>query len=50
MLHYLIFTYLDGTLLDSKTYSYEKSLAAINRLKETEIEQCRYQGKEGRWR
>lgn len=29
----IIFTDLDGTLLDSKTYSYEKSLAAINRLK-----------------
>ncbi|HEY4712332.1 MAG TPA: HAD hydrolase family protein [Dehalococcoidia bacterium] len=50
MLHYIIFTDLDGTLLDSKTYSYEKSLAAINRLKEIEIEQRRYQGKEGRWR
>jgi len=37
MLHYLIFTDLDGTLLDSETYSYEKSLAAINRLKENDI-------------
>jgi mannosyl-3-phosphoglycerate phosphatase len=33
----IIFTDLDGTLLDSKTYSYEKSLAAINRLKENGI-------------
>lgn len=33
MLRYLVFTDLDGTLLDSQTYSYEKSLAAINRLK-----------------
>jgi mannosyl-3-phosphoglycerate phosphatase len=31
----LVFTDLDGTLLDSRTYSYEKSLAAINRLKES---------------
>lgn len=37
MLHYLVFTDLDGTLLDSRTYSYEKSLAAINRLKERGI-------------
>jgi mannosyl-3-phosphoglycerate phosphatase len=37
MLHYLIFTDLDGTLLDSRTYSYEKSLAAINRVKENGI-------------
>jgi mannosyl-3-phosphoglycerate phosphatase len=37
MLHYLIFTDLDGTLLDSETYSYEKSLAAINRLKKNDI-------------
>jgi mannosyl-3-phosphoglycerate phosphatase len=37
MLHYIIFTDLDGTLLDSETYSYEKSLAAINRLKENGI-------------
>jgi len=37
MLHYLVFTDLDGTLLDSETYSYEKSLAAINRLKENGI-------------
>ena len=37
MFHYLIFTDLDGTLLDSKTYSYQKSLAAINRLKENGI-------------
>jgi mannosyl-3-phosphoglycerate phosphatase len=37
MLHYLIFTDLDGTLLDSKTYSYEKSLTAINRLRENDI-------------
>jgi mannosyl-3-phosphoglycerate phosphatase len=28
----IIFTDLDGTLLDSKTYSYKKSLAAISRL------------------
>jgi mannosyl-3-phosphoglycerate phosphatase len=35
--HYLVFTDLDGTLLDSKTYSYEGSLAAINRLKENGI-------------
>jgi len=28
----IIFTDLDGTLLDSKTYSYEKSLAAISQL------------------
>jgi mannosyl-3-phosphoglycerate phosphatase len=33
----VVFTDLDGTLLDSKTYSYEKSLAAINRLKENDI-------------
>jgi mannosyl-3-phosphoglycerate phosphatase len=33
MLRYLIFTDLDGTLLDSRTYSYQKSLAAIERLK-----------------
>ena len=33
----IIFTDLDGTLLDSRTYSYEKSLAAINRLKEIGI-------------
>lgn len=32
MSHHLIFTDLDGTLLDSRTYSYEKSLAAINGL------------------
>ncbi len=32
MSHYLVFTDLDGTLLDSSTYSYEKSLAAINGL------------------
>jgi mannosyl-3-phosphoglycerate phosphatase len=31
----LVFTDLDGTLLDSRTYSYEKSLAAMNRLKES---------------
>ena len=37
MLHCIIFTDLDGTLLDSTTYSYEKSLAAINRLKEKGI-------------
>jgi mannosyl-3-phosphoglycerate phosphatase len=34
MLQYLVFTDLDGTLLDSETYSYRKSLSAINRLKE----------------
>jgi mannosyl-3-phosphoglycerate phosphatase len=33
----IIFTDLDGTLLDSETYSYEKSLTAINRLKESDI-------------
>ena len=33
----IIFTDLDGTLLDPKTYSYQKSLAAINRLKENGI-------------
>lgn len=33
----IIFTDLDGTLLDSETYSYEKSLAAINRLKKNGI-------------
>ena len=33
----VIFTDLDGTLLDSETYSYKKSLAAINRLKEIGI-------------
>ena len=30
----VVFTDLDGTLLDSNTYSYEKSLAAVGRLKE----------------
>jgi mannosyl-3-phosphoglycerate phosphatase len=33
----IIFTDLDGTFLDFETYSYEKSLAAINRLKENDI-------------
>lgn len=33
----IIFTDLDGTLLDFETYSYEKSLAAINRLKKNDI-------------
>ena len=33
----VIFTDLDGTLLDSETYSYEKSLEPINRLKEIGI-------------
>jgi len=33
----IVFTDLDGTLLDSKTYSYEESVAAINRLKESGI-------------
>ncbi len=33
----VIFTDLDGTLLDSETYSYRKSLAAINRLMKNEI-------------
>ncbi len=33
----IIFTDLDGTLLDAKTYSYEKSLTMINRLKEDDI-------------
>lgn len=33
----IVFTDLDGTLLDSETYSYEKSLAAINRLRENDI-------------
>ena len=37
MLHYIIFTDLDGTLLDSGTYSYEKSLTTIDRLKEKAI-------------
>jgi mannosyl-3-phosphoglycerate phosphatase len=36
-MRHIIFTDLDGTLLDSATYSYEKSLAAINRLKENDI-------------
>jgi hydroxymethylpyrimidine pyrophosphatase-like HAD family hydrolase len=49
MLHLLIFTDLDGTLLDSQTYSCKKSLAAINRLMEIEIERRRYQGKEEKW-
>ena len=35
MLHYVVFTDLDGTLLDSETYSYGKSLAMINRLRES---------------
>lgn len=34
MPYYIIFTDLDGTLLDSQTYSYEKSLAAMNQLKD----------------
>jgi len=33
----IIFTDLDGTLLNPETYSYEKSLTAINRLKENGI-------------
>jgi mannosyl-3-phosphoglycerate phosphatase len=33
----IIFTDLDGTLLDSETYSYGKSLAVINRLRENGI-------------
>ncbi len=33
----VVFTDLDGTLLDSETYSCGKSLAAINRLKENDI-------------
>ncbi|HXZ30632.1 MAG TPA: HAD hydrolase family protein, partial [Dehalococcoidia bacterium] len=33
----IVFTDLDGTLLDSRTYSYRKSLAAINQLKEKDI-------------
>jgi mannosyl-3-phosphoglycerate phosphatase len=33
----VVFTDLDGTLLDSRTCSYQKSLAAINRLKENGI-------------
>jgi len=33
----IIFTDLDGTLLDSETYSYEKSLAVIKRLKGNDI-------------
>jgi mannosyl-3-phosphoglycerate phosphatase len=37
MLHYLVFTDLDGTLLDPRTYSCEKSLAAINQLKGNNI-------------
>lgn len=37
MLHHLVFTDLDGTLLDSRTYSYQKSLAAIARLDKRDI-------------
>jgi len=37
MPHYIVFTDLDGTLLDARTYSYAKSLAAINRLRERGI-------------
>jgi len=37
MPHYIVFTDLDGTLLDARTYSYAKSLAAINRLKDNGI-------------
>jgi len=33
----IVFTDLDGTLLDSQTYSYDKSLPAVNRLKERDI-------------
>ena len=33
----IVFTDLDGTLLDAKIYSYEKSLAAMNRLKKDAI-------------
>lgn len=33
----IIFTDLDGTLLDAETYSYEKSLAAVNRVKQMGI-------------
>ncbi len=33
----VVFTDLDGTLLDSNTYSCEKSLAAVDRLKEDDI-------------
>jgi mannosyl-3-phosphoglycerate phosphatase len=33
---HIVFTDLDGTLLDSKTYSYQQSLAAINRLKKND--------------
>ena len=33
----IVFTDLDGTLLDSVTYSYEKSLDGMNRLKENGI-------------
>ena len=33
MLRYLVFTDLDGTLLDSQTYSFNESLAVINLLK-----------------
>jgi len=33
----IVFTDLDGTLLDSNTYSYQKSLAAINRVREASI-------------
>lgn len=33
----IVFTDLDGTLLDPITYSYEKSLSGINRLKESDI-------------
>jgi mannosyl-3-phosphoglycerate phosphatase len=37
MPHHIVFTDLDGTLLDARTYSYAKSLAAINRLKKDAI-------------
>jgi mannosyl-3-phosphoglycerate phosphatase len=33
----IIFTDLDGTLLDAETYSYEKALAAVNRVKQMGI-------------
>jgi mannosyl-3-phosphoglycerate phosphatase len=33
----IIFTDLDGTLLDSRTYSYERSLGEVNQLKENDI-------------
>jgi len=36
-MRHVVFTDLDGTLLDSVTYSYEESLTEINRLKQKDI-------------